>query len=70
MAFFRGRQAKHDFADDTQDSYPQEVIVKTVGQEHERIFGPPFVTAGWIVVAVSSMVIAMEVVLLILVAQM
>lgn len=42
-------------------------VVQTVGQEGTRIFGRPFITAGWIVVAVSIVVAAVEIGLLVLV---
>ena len=42
--------------------------MKTVGQSG-RVFGRPFVTAGWIVVAVSCVVAGMEIALLVLILQ-
>lgn len=43
--------------------------METVGQEDKRVFGPPFVTAGWMVVAVSCIVAAVEIVLLVLIIR-
>jgi hypothetical protein len=41
----------------------------TVGQEGKRNFGRPFITAGWIVVAVSVIVASVEFALLVLVLE-
>ncbi|KAF7321143.1 hypothetical protein HMN09_00202400 [Mycena chlorophos] len=41
-------------------------IIKTKGQEHARVFGRPFITAGWIVVAVAAVVAVVEIALLVL----
>ncbi|KZT23001.1 hypothetical protein NEOLEDRAFT_1070352, partial [Neolentinus lepideus HHB14362 ss-1] len=41
----------------------------TRGQENKRIYGRPFVTAGWIVLAVAAVVAAVEIGLFILVLQ-
>ncbi|CAL1698349.1 unnamed protein product [Somion occarium] len=63
LAYTRQRHSKHDFAD-------RDIIkpaLPTKGQEHQRIFGRPFKTAGWIIVGVSAAVAAIEVVLFILV---
>lgn len=40
-----------------------------MGQEGGRIFGRPFVTAGWSVVQVSTVVLAVEVGLLVLILR-
>lgn len=63
FAFLRQRHSMHDFAD--RDSYEKAIITK--GQEKKRVFGRPFVTAGWIVVGVAVVVAAVEVGLVILV---
>ncbi|KAF7297347.1 hypothetical protein MIND_00968100 [Mycena indigotica] len=44
-------------------------IIKTKGQEHARLFGRPFITAGWIVVAVAAVVAVVEIALLVLVLK-
>ena len=69
VAYMRGRHSKHDFADRVRKPYPPELIMETVGQEDKRVFGPPFVTAGWMVVAVSCIVAAVEIVLLVLIIR-
>ena len=43
--------------------------IQTVGQHGKRIFGRPFVTAGWIVVLLTVVVAAMEIGLLVLILQ-
>ncbi len=42
-------------------------IISTAGQENTRIFGRPFITAGWIVVGVTGVVAAVEIGLLVLI---
>ncbi|KAJ7054702.1 hypothetical protein C8F01DRAFT_482648 [Mycena amicta] len=84
LAFLRARHSRHDFADfDKPESrvageHEQEwgslrirsrEIVKTRGQEHARLFGRPFITAGWIVVAVAAVVAVVEIALLVLVLK-
>lgn len=69
LAYIRALQSKRDFSDRARKPYPPESVIETVGQEDKRIFGPPFVTAGWIVVAVSSVVAAVELVLLVLIIR-
>ncbi|KAF8626689.1 hypothetical protein AX15_004773 [Amanita polypyramis BW_CC] len=68
-AFMRSRQANQDFADRPRKPYPPELVIQTVGQEDKRVFGPPFVTAGWIVIAVSCIVASVELILLTLIFQ-
>jgi hypothetical protein len=69
-AYFRSRHSRHDFADQHFSSKEQRPFgLQTAGQEGTRIFGRPFVTAGWIVVAVTVIVATMEVALLALVLQ-
>lgn len=48
---------------------PSKVPIQTVGQENTRVFGRPFITAGWIVLAVSGVVAAVEIGLLVLILQ-
>ena len=72
LSFIRDRHSRHDFADprgtDTSPYDPADVI-KTVGQPDSRIFGRPFVTAGWIVISVACVVLAVEIGLLVLILQ-
>ncbi|KIK66230.1 hypothetical protein GYMLUDRAFT_1025478, partial [Collybiopsis luxurians FD-317 M1] len=48
-------------------SYDPADVIQTVGQKGTRVFGRPLVTAGWIVVGVAGVVLAMEVGLLVLI---
>ncbi|KIM89972.1 hypothetical protein PILCRDRAFT_60679, partial [Piloderma croceum F 1598] len=67
-AFFRARHSRHDFADrDKENIFDRPPALRTQGQEGKRIFGRPFVTAGWIVVAVSALVATVEICLLALI---
>lgn len=69
VAFFRSRHSRHDFADydkDGESSYP----IVTIGQDRSRIFGRPFITAGWIVVGVTVVVACVEICLLVLILYM
>jgi len=71
-SFFRARHSRHDFADYDKERYdsgrPQ--ALKTKGQEGQRIFGRPFKTAGWIVIAVTLLVAAVEICLMVLVLEL
>ncbi|KAF8574533.1 hypothetical protein K439DRAFT_1649754 [Ramaria rubella] len=58
LAFTRARHSNHDFSDDHR---PADIF------QGRRIFGRSFVTAGWTVVSISSMVAAVEIVLLALI---
>ncbi|KDQ55947.1 hypothetical protein JAAARDRAFT_36726 [Jaapia argillacea MUCL 33604] len=82
ISFFRARTSRHDFADKyinrfsqnkeapfTQHSRLYRRARPTVGQENTRVFGRPFITAGWIVVAVAGVVAVMEIGLFILVLR-
>jgi len=69
LAYFRSRHSRHDFADRTKEDPTFEAVIITHGQTGKRIFGRPFVTAGWVVVGVSVIVITMEITLLVLVLQ-
>lgn len=70
LAFLRARHSNHDFPDRWRTEAPHEPGLKTVGQEGTRIFGRPFVTAGWIVLAVTCVVATVEIGLLILVLEL
>jgi len=70
LAFLRARHSIHDFADRWKEEPRYQHAMKTVGQEGTRIFGRPFVTAGWIVLAVTCVVAAVEVGLLVLVLRL
>ena len=63
FAYFRQRHALHDFADELSE----KPAISTRGQENTRIFGKPFVTAGWIVLGVFLTVLAIEIGLLVLI---
>jgi len=68
ISFLRARHSRHDFADRYEDANSDRPPpLKTKGQEAARIFGRPFVTAGWTVVAVSALVAAVEICLLLLI---
>ncbi|KAG6827747.1 hypothetical protein H0H92_010569 [Tricholoma furcatifolium] len=71
LSFLRARHSDHDFDDKWRDAQLREQrhreALKTVGQEGTRVFGRPFVTAGWIVLAVACVVAVVEVGLLILI---
>jgi len=67
ISFLRARHSRHDFADQNSCDPHYEHAKETVGQEGKRVFGRPFVTAGWIVVAVSIIVAIVEIALLALV---
>ena len=43
--------------------------IQTVGQDTSRIFGRPFVTAGWIVLQVSVVVAAVEIGMLVIIMR-
>ncbi|KAJ8523193.1 hypothetical protein ONZ45_g291 [Pleurotus djamor] len=44
-------------------------VVKTVGQTGKRVFGRPFVSAGWIVLSVTGVVLAVEIGMLVLIIR-
>ena len=64
LAFLRNRRSYHDFADQH-----RPVAVGNTSGGGTRVFGRAFVTAGWIVVAVTAVVGIVEVALLVLVLQ-
>ncbi len=70
LAYLRQRHSLHDFADKGRHVQPSLANpIPTVGQAGKRVFGRPFVTAGWIVVALTVVVAAVEIGLLILILQ-
>ncbi|CAA7262020.1 hypothetical protein NLJ89_g1248 [Agrocybe chaxingu] len=69
LAFFRSRHSTHDFADRHKEAHLYDQAIKTKGQDGTRIFGRPFVTAGWIVVQVTVVVAAVEIALLVLILR-
>ncbi|KAL5521515.1 hypothetical protein ACEPAF_2263 [Sanghuangporus sanghuang] len=75
LSFFRSRHSRHDFADrylqniDSTGERYKVPIIKTLGQTGKRIFGRPFVTAGWIVLGISIVVLAVEITLLVLIIR-
>ncbi|KAJ7146172.1 hypothetical protein C8R44DRAFT_756772 [Mycena epipterygia] len=80
LAFLRSRHSRHDFADfddkpESTDTSPAQrsgsncEVVQTKGQENTRIFGRPFVTAGWVVIGVAAVVAGVEIGLLVLVLE-
>lgn len=69
IAFMRQRHSLHDFADSYWARPSVDSPIRTVGQTGKRIFGRPFVTAGWVVVALAIIVAAVEIGLLVLIFQ-
>ncbi|EJF60169.1 hypothetical protein BD309DRAFT_973852 [Dichomitus squalens] len=70
IAFIRQRHSRHDFADKYKNPAACGSAIKTVGQTGKRVFGRPFVTAGWIVALLSLVVFAVEVSLLVLIFRL
>lgn len=71
VSFLRARHSRHDFADSNRDDpVAAKKAIPTVGQENGRVFGRPFRTAGGIVVAVTIIVGAVEIALLVMVMRM
>lgn len=64
IAYLRSRHSTHDFADRHKDWREIDICIKTKGQESGRIFGRPFITAGWPVVEVALVVALAEIALL------
>jgi hypothetical protein len=69
IAFFRARHSAHDFADRHKEARILDSGIQTQGQEGTRIYGRPFVTAGWTVVQVSVVVAAAELAMLALIIR-
>ena len=69
-SFLRARHSQHDFADVYKDSNgpsKHQRPLPTKGQENKQNFGRPFITAGWVVLAVAGVVGATEVGMLVLI---
>lgn len=69
LAFIRSQHSTHDFADRHKEAHGVENCIKTKGQDGGRIFGRPFVTAGWIVIQVTVIVAAAEIAILVLILR-
>ena len=69
LAYFRQRHSRHDFADKHRNPAAYANAMKTVGQTGKRVFGRPFVTAGWIVALLSLIVFLVEIGLLVLIFE-
>ncbi|TFK36568.1 hypothetical protein BDQ12DRAFT_686631 [Crucibulum laeve] len=69
LAFLRSRHSRHDFADRNKEDDSHLQGIKTVGQDGGRIFGRPFVTAGWSVLQVTAVVAAVEIGMLVLILR-
>ncbi|KIM23588.1 hypothetical protein M408DRAFT_27804 [Serendipita vermifera MAFF 305830] len=61
LAWFRRRHLNRDFSDQKRPA--------TDSPTHGRLWGAPFSTAGWIVIGVSLLVTASEIVLVVLLFQ-
>ncbi|TFK71189.1 hypothetical protein BDN72DRAFT_474053 [Pluteus cervinus] len=71
LSFLRAAHSNNDFADFSKEGPHRRYkhVIKTVGTEGTRIFGRPFITAGWIVLAVSIIVAVVEIALLVLILR-
>ena len=69
LAFLRQRHSMHDFADSGLRSASSEDPIRTAGQTGKRIFGRPFVTAGWIVVLLTIIVASVEITLMVFIFE-
>lgn len=68
ISFFRARRSDRDFADATEnDKVKWKNAKRTKGQDGARIFGRPFVTAGWSVLAMAAAVAGMEIACIVLI---
>lgn len=73
LSYLRARHSDHDFEDRWKEEEldrRHKAAIQTVGQEGTRIFGRPFITAGWIVLAVAGVVAAVEIGLLVLIIRL
>ncbi|KAF8064292.1 hypothetical protein FPV67DRAFT_1420172 [Lyophyllum atratum] len=73
LSYLRARHSDQDFDDrwkEEERAKRHQDAMKTVGQEGTRIFGRPFITAGWIVLAVACVVAVVEVGLLVLIMRL
>jgi hypothetical protein len=62
ISYFRRRQSNWDFSDQLRP-LPSHV-------EKKRVFGGPFITAGWIVLAVTVTVVSAQVLLVVLILRL
>jgi hypothetical protein len=70
-AFLSARHSRHNYADRDGGGEASHVLaIPTVGQEHKKSFGQPFVTAGHIVALVAGIVATTEIALLVLVLHL
>ncbi|KAF9238643.1 hypothetical protein BU15DRAFT_47456 [Melanogaster broomeanus] len=71
LSYMRSRHSRHDFADQSPEkmSALYHQAIPTKGQEQAREFGRPFVTAGFEILAMTTVVFAVEVALLLLILQ-
>ncbi|KAH6912046.1 hypothetical protein BKA70DRAFT_1145326 [Coprinopsis sp. MPI-PUGE-AT-0042] len=69
FAFLRSRHSSHDFADRHKEAHLADRAIKTVGNDTARLWGPPFRTAGRIVVGVAIVVAALEIAMLVLILR-
>ncbi|KAF9261995.1 hypothetical protein L218DRAFT_929910 [Marasmius fiardii PR-910] len=72
ISFTRDRHSRHDFADPRANEEEEEEtpIPNFSSTPPARIFGRPFVTAGWIVIAVTSVVLVAEIGLMVLIIKL
>jgi len=76
LSIVRRRHSRHDFSDIYADSgrFDGEHAVNQGDDrkpsQHKRIFGRPFVTAGWVVVILTGVVALVEITLLVFVVQL
>ncbi|PVF94719.1 hypothetical protein CPB86DRAFT_631684 [Serendipita vermifera] len=59
ITYFRRRQCNRDFSDQLRP-LPTHV-------EKKRIFGGPFITAGWVVLAITTVIVGAQILLVILI---
>ena len=69
LAFIRSRRSRHDFADQSETSALYQRALPTVGQEDKREYGRPFITGGRDALAVGTLVMTVEILLLVFVLQ-
>ena len=66
VAYVRSHHSRQGIASWKRPEGASPGVVVTVGTEGMRVFGRPFVTAGWIVIGVSAVVGLAEIILFIL----
>jgi hypothetical protein len=69
VAYVRSHHSRQGFAGWKRPEGTSPGVVVTVGTEGTRLFGRPFMTAGWIIVGVSAVVGLVEIILFILILQ-